>query len=232
MPAPKEGASTALAAVPRFTAWVALGGNLGDVPATFAAALSQLAGLPGTGLLGVSALYHTAPWEAQGPQFTNAVAALHTALGAEELLGAMLRTEALLGRARPYVNAPRTLDLDLLALGDRQSATPFLMLPHPRAHQRAFVLAPWAELQARLRQVGLRAWQAAHAGDAPDAPEPSGAPYDPGAPGAPEPWPALPPAATIAALCAEQGAAEAFAPLGAGWLQADPAGGWRAVLPR
>ncbi len=220
VPAPKEGASTALAAVPRFTAWVALGGNLGDVPATFAAALSQLAGLPGTCLLGVSAPYHTAPWEAQGPQFTNAVAALHTALGAEELLGAMLRTEASLGRARPYVNAPRTLDLDLLALGDRQSATPFLTLPHPRAHQRAFVLAPWADLQARLRPTGRRAWQAAHAGDAPDAP------------GAQDPWPALPPAATIAALCAEQGAAEAFAPLGAGWLQADPAGGWRAVLPR
>jgi 2-amino-4-hydroxy-6-hydroxymethyldihydropteridine diphosphokinase len=144
----------ALNAAPRFTAWVALGGNLGDVPATFRQALAAMASLPGTRLLGASALFETTPWEAQGPVFHNAVAALDTALGAGELLRTLLAIEARLGRERPFPNAPRTLDLDLLAHGDRVAHAPELSLPHPRAHERAFVLAPWADLCARLAMPG------------------------------------------------------------------------------
>jgi 2-amino-4-hydroxy-6-hydroxymethyldihydropteridine diphosphokinase len=172
----------ALAAAPRFTAWVALGGNLGDVPATFRRAIAALRGLPSTHLLGVSALFETAPWEAQGPQYFNAVVALDTSLGPAELLRQMQAIEAEQGRVRPQpvlptpvkLNAPRTLDLDLLSHGNRRSASAFLGLPHPRALQRAFVLGPWAELRQRL-------------------------PADPWAP-------ALPPAGHVAALCAGQGA--------------------------
>ena len=111
---------------------------------------SQLANLPGTAVLGVSALFETAPWQAQGPVFHNAVAAVDTALGPHELLQALLAIEAVHGRERPYVNAPRTLDLDLLAHGGAQLATRTLTLPHPRAHERAFVLGPWLELAARM----------------------------------------------------------------------------------
>lgn len=173
---PDEG--RALAHAPRFTAWVALGGNLsagpGGVPATFRLALARMAALPGTRLIGVSALFETAPWEATGPQFFNAVAALDTALGAAELLRTLLAIEDEQGRVRPHVNAPRTLDLDVLSHGNRRSDTPLLTLPHPRALERAFVLGPWAELRGRL-------------------------PADPLAP-------VLPGAEAIAALCAAQGA--------------------------
>jgi 2-amino-4-hydroxy-6-hydroxymethyldihydropteridine diphosphokinase len=175
----------ALTTAPRFTAWVALGGNLGDVPATFRQALAAMVSLPGTRLLGVSALFETAPWQAQGPVFHNAVAALDTALGAGELLRTLLAIEARLGRERPFPNAPRTLDLDLLAHGDRIAHAPELTLPHPRAHERAFVLAPWAELRARLAPLGLR-----------DA-----ATLSP-----------LPPADALLALCAAQGARRAQGP--------------------
>ena len=144
-----------LSLAPRFTAWVALGGNLGDVAATFRHALADIAALPGTHLQGVSALYETEPWQAQGPLFLNAVAAVSTALAPGEFLRSLLAIEARLGRERPYLNAPRTLDLDLLAHGDAQSATLELTLPHPRAQERAFVLAPWAELSARLPDATL-----------------------------------------------------------------------------
>jgi 2-amino-4-hydroxy-6-hydroxymethyldihydropteridine diphosphokinase len=178
----------ALASAPRFTAWVALGGNLGDVPATFREALADMAGLPGTHVLGVSALFETAPWEAQGPAFHNAVVALDTALGAGELLRTLLAIEARLGRERPFPNAPRTLDLDLLAHGDRVAHSPALTLPHPRASERAFVLAPWAELRARLAPLALRDASA---------------------------LPALPSPEALAAMCAAQGAHLAIGP---GWV--------------
>jgi 2-amino-4-hydroxy-6-hydroxymethyldihydropteridine diphosphokinase len=140
----------ACSAAPRFTAWVALGGNLGDVVATFRQALTALAQLPVTRLLGASALFETAPWEAEGPPFVNAVAALDTSLGSAELLRQLQAIEAAQGRVRTHLNAPRTLDLDLLAHGNRRSASAFLTLPHPRAVARAFVLAPWQELCTRL----------------------------------------------------------------------------------
>lgn len=127
-----------------------MGGNLGDVHAKLRSALADMSGLPGTALETVSSLYRTQPVEAGGPDYLNAVAALQTALGPEELLRALQRLEAAHGRERPYVNAPRTLDLDLLWHGDMRLDSPTLTLPHPRMMQRAFVLVPLAEVLAEL----------------------------------------------------------------------------------
>jgi 2-amino-4-hydroxy-6-hydroxymethyldihydropteridine diphosphokinase len=128
------------------TAYVALGANLGDARATVSDAIAALAGLPGTRLLQASSVYRTAPWEASGPDFINAVAAIETALGAHDLLRALQALELQAGRERPYRNAPRTLDLDLLLYGDAVIDTPDLIVPHPRLEQRAFVLVPLAEI--------------------------------------------------------------------------------------
>lgn len=135
-------------------AWIGLGANLGDARATLRAALHALAALPGCSLAGVSSLWRSAPVDAQGPDFLNAVAALDTTLGPIELLRALQGIELAHGRERPYRNAPRTLDLDLLLHGDTVMADPVLTLPHPRAHERAFVLAPLAELAPQLRLPG------------------------------------------------------------------------------
>lgn len=138
------------AAVPRFRACIGLGGNLGEVRAHLRAALVGLQALPGTELEAVSSLYETKPVDANGPDYLNAVAVVQTALGPQELLGSLLALEAIRDRQRPYVNAPRTLDLDLLCHGDaiRQSAR--LTLPHPRMTTRAFVLEPLLEALATL----------------------------------------------------------------------------------
>ena len=135
-------------------AYVGLGANLGDARATLRAALQALAALPGCALAGVSSLWRSAPVDAQGPDFLNAVAALDTTLAPRELLRRLQAIELAHGRERPYRNAPRTLDLDLLLYGDVQLADPVLTLPHPRAHERAFVLAPLHELAPALRWPG------------------------------------------------------------------------------
>ena len=135
---------------PRRLAFVGLGANLGDARATLRATLAELARLPGTELAGCSSLYRTAPLEASGPDFLNAVVALRTALSPEVLLDLLMQIEAGHGRQRPYPNAPRTLDLDLLLVGDERRAMPRLTLPHPRLHLRAFVLRPLAELAPDL----------------------------------------------------------------------------------
>jgi 2-amino-4-hydroxy-6-hydroxymethyldihydropteridine diphosphokinase len=127
-------------------AYVGLGANLGDPGTALRAALDQLAGLPHTQLEGVSSFYKTAPIDAQGPDFLNAVAGLLTTLSPDALLDRLQAIESAHGRERPHRNAPRTLDLDLLLYGDRQMATPRLTLPHPRLHERAFVLVPLAEV--------------------------------------------------------------------------------------
>jgi 2-amino-4-hydroxy-6-hydroxymethyldihydropteridine diphosphokinase len=127
-------------------AFVGLGANLGDARATLEAAFDALAALPATRLVARSSVWRSAPIDSSGPDYLNAVAALDTSLGAAELLDALLAVEARHGRERPYRNAPRTLDLDLLLHGDTVLDTPALTLPHPRLHQRAFVLAPLAEL--------------------------------------------------------------------------------------
>jgi 2-amino-4-hydroxy-6-hydroxymethyldihydropteridine diphosphokinase len=109
-------------------------------------ALRDVAGLPETQLLKASSLYRSAPYEAQGPDFINAVALVQTQLSPLALLHALQALELQSGRERPYKNAPRTLDLDLIFYGDVALTTPELTLPHPRWHERAFVLHPLAEV--------------------------------------------------------------------------------------
>lgn len=131
-------------------AYVGLGANLGDPQAALDDALRRIAALPGTTLLRRSSVYRTAPVDAQGPDFFNAVAELDTGLEPLPLLQALHGIEQAHGRQRPYRNAPRTLDLDLLLFGDRVLDTPELTLPHPRLQQRAFVLVPLLELAPDL----------------------------------------------------------------------------------
>lgn len=131
--------------------FVGLGANLGDAAATLRQALRSLAELPGTRVLACSSLYRSAPVDAAGPDYINAVAELSTSLEALPLLRALLKIEAAHGRERPYTHAPRTLDLDLLLHGERVIVTPELKVPHPRLFERAFVLVPLAELAPQLR---------------------------------------------------------------------------------
>ncbi len=128
------------------TAFVALGGNLGDAQACVRWALDALAALPLTRLSARSRLYRTAPHEASGPDFINAVARIETGLSAPQLLAALQALENEAGRQRPYVNAPRTLDLDILLYGDARIDSPRLTVPHPRMQGRAFVLYPLADI--------------------------------------------------------------------------------------
>ncbi len=144
-------------AVTPATAYIGLGANLGDARATLAAALQDLAALPGCSGLRTSSIWRTAPIESSGPDNLNAVAALQTTLAPLALLDALQAIEQRFGRERPYVNAPRTLDLDLLLHGDVVLDTPRLVLPHPRLHLRAFVLQPLLELAPALRAPGLGA---------------------------------------------------------------------------
>src|SRR5262245_16139277 len=132
------------------TAYVGLGANLGDAEAAVGAALAALARLPDTRLVRASRLYRSAPVDAGGPDFINAVAQLRTGLDAHALLAQLQALEQAAGRARPFRNAPRTLDLDLLLYGAACIASARLQVPHPRMRERAFVLLPLAELAPEL----------------------------------------------------------------------------------
>lgn len=125
---------------------MALGANLGDAAATVQRALQTLGDTPGLRLVKASSLYRTAPVDATGPDFINAVAEVATTLTAPDLLDALQAIESSEGRERPYRNAPRTLDLDVLLYGDARIDSPRLTVPHPRMHERAFVLVPLAEV--------------------------------------------------------------------------------------
>lgn len=135
---------------PPINAYVALGANLGDPVATVRAALDALRSLAGTRFCTASSLYRTAPVGLHHqPDFINAVALLEvesTVLPASTFLDRLFAIEARFGRQRSVRNAPRTLDLDLLLFGDTQLHLPILTLPHPRMTERAFVLAPLAEI--------------------------------------------------------------------------------------
>jgi len=128
------------------TAFVGLGANLGDAQRALQDAIAGLGRLPGTALARASRLYRSAPVDAGGPDYFNAVAQLETRLSAPELLAHLQALEQAAGRERPYRNAPRTLDLDLLLFGDAQVSSAFLTVPHPRLRERAFVLLPLQEL--------------------------------------------------------------------------------------
>ena len=143
------------------TAFVGIGSNQGDARGHVLKTFDELARLPDTCLAGHSSLYRSAPLDAPGqPDYVNAVAALDTELSAAQLLAALQDLERSHGRERPYPNAPRTLDLDLLLYGDLCLASAMLTLPHPRMHERAFVLAPLLELDARLEIPGRGAARA------------------------------------------------------------------------
>jgi 2-amino-4-hydroxy-6-hydroxymethyldihydropteridine diphosphokinase len=133
-------------------AFVGLGANLGDREGTIRAALEELDATDGISVVAVSTLRETEP-VGVGPQplFLNGVAQLETSLSARELLDQLLETERRFGRVRvPGEHGPRTLDLDLLLYGDEQIEEPGLTVPHPRLHERSFVLEPLAELNAEV----------------------------------------------------------------------------------
>lgn len=127
-------------------AYVALGANLGQPQAALAHAIDALDALPYTRVTARSSLYRTAPVDAGGPDFFNAVVQLSTRLPAPVLLDVLQKLEQAAGRERPYRHAPRTLDLDLLLYGDARIQSPRLTVPHPRMHERAFVLVPLHEM--------------------------------------------------------------------------------------
>ena len=135
-------------------AGIGLGANLGDARATLDAAIQALESLPETRVRAVSSIYRSAPVDSSGPDYLNAVALLDTRLAPLVLLAELQRIELVHGRERPYYNAPRTLDLDLLFHGEQRMTTPTLVLPHPRMHERAFVLRPLAELAPALTIPG------------------------------------------------------------------------------
>jgi 2-amino-4-hydroxy-6-hydroxymethyldihydropteridine diphosphokinase len=140
------------------TAFVGLGANLGDAAQAVRSAIQQLGATPGLRVVHTSSLYRTAPIDSSGPDYFNAVAEVTTTLTAPNLLAALQTIEQAAGRERPYVNAPRTMDLDVLLYGSASIASPRLTVPHPRMWERAFVLVPLAELAPAL--VSLQALHA------------------------------------------------------------------------
>lgn len=143
-------------------AYIGLGANLGaDLGATLTQAALKLAAMDGTQVVALSSLWRSAPVEAEGPDFVNAVAAVDTTLAPLDLLDALQAIEHAHGRERPYRNAPRTLDLDLLLYDELVLDLPRLTLPHPRLGERAFVLRPLLEVAPHLIALaGGQSWQA------------------------------------------------------------------------
>ncbi|HKU47109.1 MAG TPA: 2-amino-4-hydroxy-6-hydroxymethyldihydropteridine diphosphokinase [Burkholderiales bacterium] len=132
-------------------AYVGIGSNLDDPRAHVTQAFDELDRLPHTRVVKKSSLYRSAPLGyADQPDFINAVAQLETGLPAERLLAELQEVEARHGRARSFPNAPRTLDLDLLLYGTAKLNTKTLQVPHPRMHERAFVLKPLLEIAPHL----------------------------------------------------------------------------------
>lgn len=139
-------------------AWVALGANLGQAEAQVRAAIEQLRQHPAITGLRASRLYLTAPHQASGPDYVNAVVCMNTMLCAPDVLDLLQSIELRAGRERPYPHAPRTLDLDLLFYGDARIESPRLTVPHPRWAERAFVLLPLADLAPeRVTPASLQA---------------------------------------------------------------------------
>mgnify|MGYP001100739333 CR=1 FL=1 len=141
---------------------IGLGANLGDAAGRLRDAFGRIDAIEQTRVVARSGLWRSAPLEASGPDFHNAVAIVETRLDAFSLLDALQRIEDDAGRERPYRNAPRTLDLDLLLYGDaRIDAPPRLVVPHPRMAGRAFVLRPLLEVapDATIPGIGPAAGQ-------------------------------------------------------------------------
>ena len=126
--------------------WIGLGANLGERADTLRLAIGAIDAISETRVQRVSSLYRSTPVDAGGPDYLNAVAELSTTLAPQALLQALQAIELAAGRQRPYRNAPRTLDLDIVDWADATIDTATLTVPHPRQWQRAFVLRPLAEL--------------------------------------------------------------------------------------
>lgn len=138
-------------------AFVGLGGNLGDVETTLVEALWAIDGLPQTSIRAQSALYRSKPWgRGDQPDFLNGAVELQTRMTPRVLLEHLLAIEERFGRVRAKEDrwGPRTLDLDLLVFGEEVIDEPGLHVPHPRLHERAFVLVPLAEIAPSLHIVG------------------------------------------------------------------------------
>ena len=135
---------------------VSLGSNLGDRFAALQGAICELADTPGIQVVAVSSVYETAPVDGaiNSPDFLNAVLLADTTLPVATLLERMQAIESAYGRERGEPNAPRSIDLDLIVVGNRVSDTEELQLPHPRAHERAFVLVPWQEVDSTAQIPG------------------------------------------------------------------------------
>ena len=130
-------------------AFIGLGANLGEPESTLKEAVLRIADIPGVRFVQVSSLYKTEPIDSSGPE-------IKTELSPRALLTQLLAIESDLGRVRPagVHNAPRTIDLDLLTVGEQRSDDPFVLLPHPRMTERAFVLAPLAEIAPQFNIAG------------------------------------------------------------------------------
>ena len=131
-------------------ATIGLGANLGDARQAVQDAMLAIAAFEHCQLRAASPLYRSAPVDSSGPDYVNAVMQISTRLSAPDLLTRLHQLERGAGRERPYRNAPRTLDLDILRYGAARIDSPTLTVPHPRMHQRAFVLRPLADIAPAL----------------------------------------------------------------------------------
>lgn len=139
-------------------AFIALGANLGNAAAVVRRSMDAIGALDHVTLLRCSSLYRTAPVDASGPDYVNAVVSVRTTATAYDVLAGLQRLEQAALRERAYRNAPRTLDLDLLLFGDGAIHSPTLEVPHPRMSGRAFVLVPLAQIAPeRVTPAALRA---------------------------------------------------------------------------
>jgi 2-amino-4-hydroxy-6-hydroxymethyldihydropteridine diphosphokinase len=146
-----------VATEPARVATLSLGGNEGDVMKAFRLALDSLAATPGVEVVARSRVWRTPPWgKTDQPDFLNMAAALRTRLSARALLERCQDIEREGGRQRNERWGPRTLDIDIITFGDASIDEPDLVVPHPRAVERAFVLAPLAEIAPDARIGGAR----------------------------------------------------------------------------
>ncbi len=169
------------------TAHIALGANLGDPVVSVLKAMDDIAAIDGITPLKRSSLYRSAPLASSGPDYINAVVEVSTRLSAPALLSALQQIEQQAGRERPYPNAPRTLDLDLLLYGSASMDSATLVLPHPRMLERAFVLLPLFEIAPQFvtadQLQAVQSQEIARIGNVIAGPDPqssAGIPLDPG----------------------------------------------------
>lgn len=139
---------------PEITAYIGIGSNLGDRCSMAKQVFNSLATLPETKLTGQSDLFCSAPLEADGGDYINAVAQIRTRLPALTLLQYLQAIELANGRVRPYLNAPRALDLDILLYGNQMISTEALSVPHPRLTERAFALIPMLQIDPLITIPG------------------------------------------------------------------------------